>query len=182
MFSVSWCLTFSFHGAKGSKQSLAQEGKTLLILPDPPVVPKPPTCRSAHSLADLAITQIHRGWMEITWGASKWEGRKPKRLDFISLPVHQVWTGGSRNKTIPGMFLQLLKINTQIILWPHPYPGRIKYQRFLPGNLSAQKWHLLPELKWFSASSWAMAHVSTRLRARTQTQVSWGPCHQLAPT
>lgn len=57
MFSAPWCLKFSFYGDKESKQNLAQKGKTLLILPNLPAIPKLPDCSSVHYTADITVTQ-----------------------------------------------------------------------------------------------------------------------------
>lgn len=74
----------------------------------------------------------------------------------VSIPSQQIWTGGSRNKTIPGVFLKSLKINTTIISCPNSFPGSSNYQRFLPRNLSAQKTAFVLLAQAISASTWTM--------------------------
>lgn len=77
MFSVPWCLNFSFYSDKGSKLSLAQKGKKPLTLPGPPTIPKLPDCSSTH-MADITITQVHKEWMEITWRGFQVIGKETK--------------------------------------------------------------------------------------------------------
>lgn len=106
--------------------------------------------------AHRALSTCTQRRMEVMWRAFKWLGRRLKMPGSVSIPIQQIWTGGSRNKTISGMFLKSLKINTTIISCPNSLAGSSSYQRFLPRNLSAQKTAFVLLAQAISASTWTM--------------------------
>lgn len=109
MFSVPWCLKFSSYGDKESKLSLAQKGKTFLILPNLATVPKLRDCSSFPYMVDFIIMGVCKSQTGIMWRALKWQGRRLKMPGVASISIQQIWRDGSRNKLILSTFLKITK-------------------------------------------------------------------------